>query len=1075
MSGIDSGNHSRIWARKVFWGLGIIVVLGVVSWVVLRFTGGEESRRSPYRIGQVSDFLLELGAGPRGIDSINVPEGFEVEVAAGPDLVSYGVFFTFDDRGRLFLCESAGKNTSNQEALDQPSFRIRLLEDNDGDGVFDSVKTFADRITMALGVQWYRGSLYVAEPPDFVRYDDTDDDGVADHREVILTGWPLKANATTLHGPYLGPDGWMVLTYSPAAYKVQTKEGTLLEGPRGRVFRVKPDGTRLEWFVGGGFDNPVEVVFTSAGETLGTNTYFSDPKNGVRDSILHYVDGGIYPKWRPYVETAYQRTGEFMPAVTKFARVAPSGLALYRGGGFGPEYEGNLFSAQFNPHRVQRHILHRDGATFRTDDEDFLTSTDIDLHVTDVVQDADGSLLVLDTGAWYLHGCPVSRIAKPAFKGAIFRIRKTGARRIADPWGKNLKLETLPAARLAELLSDGRIPVRDQAVEHLVQAGADAVEPLIAVREGDAAPDVRSAAVFALGRIDNPSAAEGVRAALGDSALIVRVAAARMAGLNEDVEATDRLMEMVRTEEPAARRQAAEALGRIGEARAVPVLIEASANPEDRFVEHSIIYSLIRLGAEEPLNRALDHPNPRVRKAALIALDQMDGKPLRKEQLTALLDTQDEHLGGAVLWVVSHRPEWSGEVIEFLRARVQEKQFPTQDAEPIRRALLAFCADDGMQKMTAELLVGSPERQLFLLDAIGDCSLDDLPTLWIAQFQALVEDSDPRVRQKVLALVAARRIPDLDAKLKEIAANQAESADLRTAALGALVSYRPGLTTPGFQFLLGLLPVDTEADLRLTVAQVLSRAGLTTEQLLVVAREHLPGADPLILPTLLDAFRNAREEEVGRALVAGLLKTPEAVGGMAGERLRELLENFPSGVRREARPLLIQVEKEKESRAERLKELEPLLTAGGDVGRGRNVFFGKKGACSSCHTIGIEGGHVGPDLTAVGSVRSGIDILEAIVFPSASFVPGHEVYRVKTARETFSGVRGESAGDAVVLISGPRDRVRIPRSEIISMEPSTVSLMPDGFDENLTEQELIDMLAFLQAQKSRRIAAGSAS
>ena len=102
------------------------------------------------------------------------------------------------------------------------------------------------------------------------------------------------------------------------------------------------------------------------------------------------------------------------------------------------------------------------------------------------------------------------------------------------------------------------------------------MEPLIAVREGDAAPDVRSAAVFALGRIDNPRAAEGVRAALGDSALIVRVAAARMAGLNEDAEATDRLMEMARTEEPAARRQAAEALGRIGEARAVPVLIEAS-------------------------------------------------------------------------------------------------------------------------------------------------------------------------------------------------------------------------------------------------------------------------------------------------------------------------------------------------------------------------------------------------------------------------------------------------------------------------------------------------------------------
>ena len=158
-------------------------------------------------------------------------------------------------------------------------------------------------------------------------------------------------------------------------------------------------------------------------------TYFKDPENGERDALLHFVEGGVYPKMYPQVMGEFKRTGDLMPVMTKFARIAPSGLARYRSDNFGSEYQGNLFTAQFNPHRVQRHVVHREGATFRTDDSDFLTSTDPDFHPTDVLEDADGSLLVLDTGAWFIHGCPISRVAKPEIKGAIYRIRKSDAPR----------------------------------------------------------------------------------------------------------------------------------------------------------------------------------------------------------------------------------------------------------------------------------------------------------------------------------------------------------------------------------------------------------------------------------------------------------------------------------------------------------------------------------------------------------------------------------------------------------------------------------------------------------------------
>ena len=116
---------------------------------------------------------------------------------------------------------------------------------------------------MTMGAQWYRGSLYVAAPPDILRFEDTDGDGVADRREVVLTGWPLHSNGTTLHGPYLGPDGWMYLTYNLGRYDIKTKEGTDVKGPGGRVFRFRPDGSGLEWIIGGGYDNGIEIVFTT--------------------------------------------------------------------------------------------------------------------------------------------------------------------------------------------------------------------------------------------------------------------------------------------------------------------------------------------------------------------------------------------------------------------------------------------------------------------------------------------------------------------------------------------------------------------------------------------------------------------------------------------------------------------------------------------------------------------------------------------------------------------------------------------------------------------------------------------
>src|SRR5207253_9341622 len=145
--------------------------------------------------------------------------------------------------------------------------------DRDGDGVFDHGKVFAEKLTLPAGAVWYRNSLYVASPPDLLRFEDTNGDDVADVREVVVTGWNMSANAASLHGPIFGPDGWLYLTDGRHGFNIKTKDGREFNGQASRIWRLRPDGTGLEPFAGGGFDTPVVLVVPPSGAPIGPYPY----------------------------------------------------------------------------------------------------------------------------------------------------------------------------------------------------------------------------------------------------------------------------------------------------------------------------------------------------------------------------------------------------------------------------------------------------------------------------------------------------------------------------------------------------------------------------------------------------------------------------------------------------------------------------------------------------------------------------------------------------------------------------------------------------------------------------------
>ncbi len=1010
---------------------------------------------------------------PTGLAAIRVPEGFKVELAAGPDLAPYAMFGALDERGRLFLAESSGKNIRGLAMSQAPECRIRRVEDTDGDGVFDQSTIFVDRVGIPMGVLWHDGALFVASPPELLRFDDVDGDGRADSRTVLLSGWNVRGTAS-LHGPFLGPDGWLYLTDGRHGFDIKTKEGTNLKGLASRIWRLRPDGTQLQSFAGGGFDNPIEVVWTTAGEMVGTMTYFVNPQHGQRDALMHFLHGGVYSKWHESV-AEFKLTGDLMGPMTKFARIAPAGLASYRGTSFGPGFRGNLFSAQFNPHRVQRHIVARHGATFTTEDSDFLVSSDPDFHPCDVLEDADGSLLVVDTGGWYVDQCPLSRISKPEFKGGIYRVRQADAPKVSDPRGVALNWKQLAPVALAKLLEDPRPFVVDRAVEALVKKGEAAVAPLAELRRKSFSTDAKCAAVWCLSRIGAVKAQAEIRAALADVVPDVRIAAAQAAGLAGDREALDALHAMLLQDQPSGRREAATALGRIGDKRSNGPLVTAAARAADRFEEHALTYSLIqnfsRLTNQSAgtASAQLVNLHPRSARAALIAFDQMDGSRLVMEHVAPLLRSRDAALRRAALWVFSRHADWAPGVRDYLKSRLKADKWEPGEEELLRETLLNFAADAGLQGILAVAL-NTPEtkeeRRLFLLDVLERSPVKKCPEQWNQVLRALLEGQGNALRLRALALLRARGLAEFDGQLRRLAAAPTEPKPVRLAAIGVLAPRTIPLATNHFDFLVETAGGKDYAA-RSSAAQVLGRAKLSDAQQAKLAESLLPAADSVTLLALVEVCRGGKSEAAGRAFVAALERNKAAADVLSATLLGELLASHPESVRAAAKPLLGRIEARQAARIKRLAELEPLLS-GGDVGRGRAVFYGQKSQCSACHAIGREGGALGPDLTSIGAIRSGRDILEAIVFPSASFVPGYEPMRVETKDDVITGNIVREDSSAVVVKLNAALEQRIPRGDIKSITPGAVSVMAEGLTAGLTKDELLDLLAFLQAQNGEQ-------
>ena len=1030
--------------------------------------------------------------------TFTLPDGFEIELVAGAPLVDRPITADFDEQGRLYIADSSGSNDKPDKQLIDRTHRIVRLEDTDGDGRFDKSVVFADKMMFPEGTLWYDGSLYVSAPPSIWKLTDTDQDGVADQRTEWFEGKTLTGCANDLHGPYLGLDGfiyWCKGAFAEQVYDQSPRHGTASPGtpsvgtqgsePRqlvtkaAHLFRRRADGTGLvENVMTGGMDNPVDIAFMPGGERIFTTTFLQRPGGGLRDGLIHAIYGGVYGKVHD-VTNFHPRTGDLMPPLVHMGPAAPCGLTRYESSQFGNDFRDNLFACQFNMHKVSRHQLQRDGATFQSTNSDFVVSNNLDFHPTDVLEDADGSLVICDTGGWYTLCCPTSQLTKPDILGGIYRVRRKGAVAVADPRGLRLNWKDPRTSDLVKYLGDSRPAVRSRSMQVLAKRGLAAVADLKLVIETSTNEEQRRNAVWTLTRIDDPQARTVVRKGVSDRDLTVRLAALSSISLWKDREGLATLKTALEDPAPAIRRAAAEGLGRLEEVSVVPNLIRAAADSSmDRILQHSITYALIEIGAPVDLKSvAVSSQTSMMQRIAVIANDQRPGGTVDPQQVVPWLTSKEPLLRETGLWLVGRHAEWGDALANYLRQRLVAAVLTDQERAELVEQLAQFAGNAAIQ----ELLSGQVEnkggavllasRQIALA-SMHRSGLKELPASWIEPLIGTLVEGNAELVPAAIGVVRSVTLPKatlptategLQNALLGIASNPQFPDPVRIEALAAIPE---GVTQPipeHFQLLADHLSETASVSTRSAAVDALVRAKLENSRLVSLV-DAIPQVGPLELNRLLGAFEHCADEAVGLKLVAAL-KQSAVLTSQRVDAVKARLAKFPPTVQVVAEDLYAAINVEAGRQQEKLNELFSSLS-GGDVRRGQLVFNSEKAACAACHAMGYKGGTIGPDLSRIGKIRTERDLLEALVFPSVSFVRSYEPVLVVThSGKQWNGLVRKETPEEITLVTGAKEEARILRSEIEEIRPGTVSVMPAGLDTQLTRQQLADLIAFLKAKQ----------
>ena len=351
----------------------------------------------------------------QALKTFQLPPGFHLEIAASEPEVISPVAMTFDKRGRLFIVEMPDYPLK-PESMGQ----VRMLEDRDGDGRFEHSTIFAQGLHFPNGVMAWNGGILVTCAPDVIYFKDTNGDGHADVRRVVLTGFAETNPQLRVNAPVYALDNWIYLAYPrvsiPSRYikefgglgKPLTFPGHPEVKPleiHGTDVRFRPEKLQMQasagnsefgdtfnaW--GGRFtvwnNDHVRYVVLPNG-VIDRNPYL--PIGSSADSISDHDRAAKVFGVTKHLEYIHDsELGRFTSAC---------GISVYTGDRFPREFQGNFFVCEPASNLIHRDILTPSGPTLSAHRArqgiEFLTSTDGWFRPVFTTVGPDGALYVVD-------------------------------------------------------------------------------------------------------------------------------------------------------------------------------------------------------------------------------------------------------------------------------------------------------------------------------------------------------------------------------------------------------------------------------------------------------------------------------------------------------------------------------------------------------------------------------------------------------------------------------------------------------------------------------------------------------
>ena len=964
-------------------------------------------------------------------DAMTVPPGFSVDLVAAEPRIHQPVAFTFDTRGRIWVAEA--HTYPIRAAEGQGADRIVVLEDTNGDGDFDSRQVFAEGLNLVSGLEVGFGGVWVGAAPYLLFIPDADGDGVADGPPVtLLDGWGYQDTHETLNAFNWGPDGWLygcqgVFTHSKIG-PPGTPDDERTEFNAG-VWRYHPTRHQFEVFAHG-TSNPWGVDFDDHGQAMMTACVIAH--------AFHVVQGGRYERqagrhFDPYTfddlktiadhshyagnigdHAWWGRDEAVYDDATSLAGGghAHCGAMVYLGDNWPRSYRNTLMMANIHGNRINVDHPRRDGSGFiASHGRDVIFANDAWFRGINLRYGPDGAVYLID---WYdPNAC---HRASPEIwdrtNGRLFRVR----------YGDSRPTEVdLDAATDAEL-----VVAHDHENDWFVRGARRVLQARHADSGTAAARQVRQSL---WDRLQEPGHSVDRRLRyLWTCHVIEHLSDVEVGKLLDDDNENVRAWALqLLTDRPDAAKTVETADGMVlaPEIRSALVqLTQSERSPRVRLYLASLLQRLslsdrweLAPGMTRDGDHAIDKNIPLMvwyGVSPLVADDprraiELAGQsqiPLVRQYIYRRAAMDPKLLGGLVDRLADGvAPEIAKEMIgELRRGAEQWGRIDAPSRWPEVVARLATSEDESIRQSLR-----------FLSITFGDASI--FPTL-----RAVVTDREQPLtarREALSALTQGR-----DPQLRGLLLGLLDDRQLRGDAIPVLARFETADVADELLRRYSDWPAATQ---RAAIDVLISRAGFAHQLLDAVSAGEVAGTDLTAL-------------HVGR------------IAQLGDETLVERLGEIWGTVRPSNAALREEIEK-------RSRQLSPDVLADADRSHGRQLYAK---SCGQCHRLFGEGGNLGPDLTGAdrGNVRYW---LENILDPNA--VVGKD-YQTLTALtddgRVITGLLREETDVAIVLEDADK-RVTLPRSEIESLAPTSLSLMPEGLLQPLSESQIADLIAYLQS------------